>query len=503
MNQRPLPDPRLARLAGLMASRFSFLSVLGEGGSGRVYEVRNLSLDRREAMKVLSDLLLDEGASERFAHEAKIAASLDHPGIVKIHNFGREEGIHWYSMALVEGPTLAEWMDQGRQMDAATLAGMALPILEALEFSHARGVIHRDIKPANILFDLQGHPFLADFGIAKSEESALKTKTGLLLGTPAYVSPEQALGESVDARTDQYSFGITLYKALTGRLPFTSENLIQTLVLRLNEDPEPLERHRPDLGPELSRVIMRALARDRARRWDSISDMKAALSAVFGNMQLAPGPSLLAGLSPIPRSPLPDIQVTAPTRIPERGSFEPTAELTRPMPRSGRRWPLMVGGLVLIGLVGLSWGWTRKGASKQPRFEPEATGAARAAQAKPVQPGPLESAPSLPARPKDRAGASPVPAAGRPVVFPQLIEAGGPLPVALPTGCAGVHVNVSLVVTADGTVRQCKVLTPTGPECEQAAKAVALRYRFKPALDAQGKPVETTIAAAVDFPETP
>jgi serine/threonine-protein kinase len=203
-------DPRLARLASLLADRYEFQAVLGVGGSGKVYEVRHRGLGRREALKVLSETSQEPEAVERFTQEARIAATLDHPGIVRVHDFGMDGGIRWYTMQLMDGPSLATWIDQNLPLSQRDLASVAIPILEALEFSHGRGVVHRDIKPANILFDHKGHPRLADFGIAKSEGSLLKTQTGVLMGTPAYASPEQALGEAVDARSDQYSLGITL-----------------------------------------------------------------------------------------------------------------------------------------------------------------------------------------------------------------------------------------------------------------------------------------------------
>jgi serine/threonine-protein kinase len=499
----------MVHLAGLMASRYAFLSLLGAGGSGTVYEVRNLALDRREALKVLSDGVLDEGASERFAREARIAASLDHPGIVKIHSFGRESGIHWYSMSLVEGPTLEDLVARGWRLEAAMLPSVAIPILEALAFSHARGVIHRDIKPANILFDLHGHPFLTDFGIAKTGENVLKTRTGLLMGTPAYVSPEQALGEAVDARADQYSLGITLYKALSGRLPFTSDGLLQTLVLRLNEDPEPLERHRPDLGPDLSRIIMRTLARDRDQRWDSITDLKDALVAALGTMNLPPGPHpAFTAMEPVPRYPLPDLQVTAPLRLPERGSFDPTAELSQPAKRTSSRsiWAAAsaAAACVVLGV----WFWNRRPAPTPVQVPIQVSGSRIPGKG---DPEPSAQGPRL-AETKASKNPSPVTIKGpggeglpgrRVAVYPQLVEAALKPAEATPSACAGLRVNVSLVVGEDGLVKHCKVLSSLPPECAEAAKALALRYRFKPALDVQGEPLESTVAAAVDFPEAP
>jgi serine/threonine-protein kinase len=506
MNPSPKADPRLARLARLMSDRYEFLSLVGRGGSGAVFEVRNRSLDRREALKVLADSLEDEGASDRFVREARIAASLDHPGIVKIHGFGREEGIHWYSMALVEGPTLADLGDGGQALDASMLAGLLLPVLEALEFSHGRGVIHRDIKPANILFDLQGNPYLTDFGIAKTEESVLTTQTGVLLGTPAYVSPEQALGEKVDARTDQYSLGITIYRVLTGRLPFASDNLVQTLVQRLHEDPEPLEQYRPDLGPELSRIIMRALARDRQDRWPSVAEMKAALTREFGTMDLQPGPfPLLCRQGPAYRRPLPDLPATATVRVPGRGSLEPTADMSRPVPRARSRWYIAAA----LALAGLAWFFAA--GNQRPTPGPPQPSLPQSGAALPAEAPRADATPANPRnRPPVRPGETGIRAVTeakvdpgrRPVVYPQLIEeAAAPAGIPAP-GCSGLRVNVSLVVGADGLVKHCKVLSAIRPECADAARAMALRYRFKPALDAQGRPLETTVAAAVDFPET-
>jgi serine/threonine protein kinase len=491
MTRDSTTDRRLGRLVSLLADQYEFLSLLGEGGSGAVYEVNNRYLDRREALKVLSDAFQDEHASLRFTHEAKVAASLDHPNIVKVHNFGVDMGIHWYSMQLVDGPALSDLLEACLPFDATMLARLAVPVLEALEFSHDRGVIHRDIKPANIIFNLEGRLFLTDFGIAKTEESVLKTRTGRLMGTPAYASPEQALGETVDARTDQYSLGITLYKTLTGRLPFSSDNVLQTLVLRLKENPEPLERHRPDLDPELAGIIMRSLARDRSQRWGNIAEMKRALLGCCARAQIQwDGPMEAIADFTLIRRPLPDFRLpNRPAMVP--GSIEPTADLPLPA-RRGNRWQL--GAAIALGLALTGWLlWPR--------------------HANPPPPAPQTPLPSIvqspPAVPLPKATPStvikkPEPApviVRRPAVYPQLIE--GPPVTASSTGCAGLRVNVSLLVGEDGSVKACKVLSAIQPECAEAAKAAAVRYRFKPALDAQGQPLETTVAAAVDFPEIP
>ena len=485
-------DRRLAHLARVLADQYEFRSLLGEGGAGAVYEVQNRYLDRPEALKVLSESFLDEQASDRFTQEAQVAASLDHPAIVKVYDFGREEGIHWFSMQLVDGPALSDLVEAGLAFDARMLARLAIPILEALEFSHGRGVIHRDLKPANILFSLDGRPYLTDFGVAKTQESVLKTQTGHLLGTPAYVSPEQALGEPVDARTDQYSLGITLYKTLTGRLPFTADNVLQTLVLRLKEEPEPIEKYRPDLPPELAGILMRSLARDRTQRWDSIAVMQYALERFCDRAGIPrEGPLEAVAQFPPVRLPLPDLQDLAESPLARpQGSFEPTADLPL-SPRGGRMGWLAIG--LALALLGGLW-WSRRSAPSPAAAPPPTEALPTAASAPAPTSAPILGKPfKLP---------SPAPAlVRRPVVYPQLVESG---PIAAPSvACAGLRINVSLRVAEDGTVAACKVLTATRPDCAEAAKAVALRYRFKPALDAQGQPLETTIAAAVDFPEVP
>ena len=488
----------LARVEGLLNDRYEFLAFLGEGGSGTVYEVRNRVLGRREALKVLSNAFLDPETSERFAHEAKVAASLDHPHIVKIHAFGREEGIHWFSMQLVDGPALSDLLDAGLRFDGPRFARLAVPVLEALAFSHSRGIIHRDIKPANILFSLEGRPFLTDFGVAKSEESVLQTRTGQLLGTPAYVAPEQALGEAVDPRADQYALGITFYKALTGRLPFTADNVLQTLVLRLKEDPQPLGQHRPDLDPELAGIVMRALERSREARWPDTEAMRRALIERCGRLGIDwTRPLEEAGAHPLLRQELPEGAAALQTPRPEpaRGSLDPTSDL--PLPARRSRWllPSLLSAAILAGL-----GWW--GTHRSPGPAPLAAVPGVAPSPAPAAPAASPQVPAEASVPRQKvAPASPMPSPRKPAVYPQLLSA--PTLATPSLECRGSRIDVSLRIGEDGAVKSCRVLSPVKPECAEVARALAMQYRFKPALDAGGLPVETTIAAAVDFPEQP
>lgn len=498
----PMPtDPRLPRLMESLAGRYEFLALLGQGGSGTVYEVRNLQLNRVEALKVLSQAFPMDDISQRFIQEAKVAASLDHPRIVKIYDFGQDAGTYWYSMQLVDGPTLADILDSGRTLDQTALARMAIPIMDALDYSHDRGVIHRDIKPANILFSAEGRPFLTDFGIAKTAESTLHTHTGRMMGTPAYVAPEQALGQRVDARADQYALAITLYKAATGRLPFTGDEFLQTLVQRLNEAPISIQTHAPDMSPDLARILMRALERDREARWPSIAAMKTALSDACEGVAIDPGGPLgdLSALRPA-RKPLPismDAMSGTDAKAISAGAFAPTADLPT-IPR--RSMPMMWIGLALILLLGTGWGFWRKRTAPSIVAAPAATAPAPATRAQP----PALLRPSPPAINPTSSSPRPITTASvprRPVTYPQLLEEASPkgLPATLP--CAGSKVTVSLEVREDGTVKACRVLSPTRPECAEAARSLGMRYRFKPAMDAEGKPIATTVAATIDFPE--
>ena len=478
---------QLRSLVERLEDRYEFLALLGQGGSGTVFEVNNRALQRQEALKIFTGLWQEPEVARRFSHEAMIAASLDHPNIVRIHAFGQDDEVLWYSMQLVEGPTLAAVLERGKLLDGAMLAGLAVPILDALAFSHERGVIHRDIKPANILFSLEGQPFLADFGIAKSSENAFVTRTGQFLGTPAYAAPEQVLGEGVDVRADLYSLGVTLYKAASGRLPFKADSIMQTLLLRTQEQPEPLDGLCPGLDPGLAGLIMRVLARNREDRFGSAAETKAGFLQASAAAGIALGqPLALVRAFPLVRRPLPPMSRSVP------GPLEPTADLPRRSLRQ-RRW--VGAGAALVAAALALWLWHPKPAGP--------AGAIPMAQALQAQDPPRALAIAPVAKPPAKAvkaAVLPGPAAERrPVVYPQLI--GTPSAPAGPVPCAGVSVAVSLVVAEDGLVKRCKVLTPVRPECAEAARSMAMSYHFKPALDAQGRPVQTTIAASVDFQE--
>ena len=269
---------RRQRIAELLKERYEVERLLGEGGFAAVYRVRNLRLGRTEALKVLSQHMTEESDfARRFEQEARVSASLDHPNIVKIYDYGVTEEIAWFSMQLVQGESLAsELASRPIGMEPGEVAEMAVSVLEALEYSHARGVIHRDIKPDNILFDAARRPYITDFGIAKAEDSLVKTRTGMLIGSPAYMAPEQIAGAAPDGRTDVYALGITLYRMLTLRFPFSGDDTLRMAMKKLSDSPEPLLEKRPNLRPELARAVMTAIEREPGKRFATAEEMRQA-----------------------------------------------------------------------------------------------------------------------------------------------------------------------------------------------------------------------------------
>ncbi|HQR46455.1 MAG TPA: serine/threonine-protein kinase, partial [Thermoanaerobaculia bacterium] len=269
-------DERGRLVAELLGERYEVLGLLGKGGFATVYQVRNRNLERLEALKVLDESRSAESDdTKRFVQEARVVASLEHPAIIRIHDFGNAGGLLWYAMQFVDGPSLAQRLERHGRLHPEEAARIAVPLLDALDYAHARGVVHRDIKPGNVLLDAVGKPTLTDFGIAKVSDGLARTRTGFVLGSPGYLSPEQLRGEELDGRSDLYSLGITLYEMLSSAVPFDSREEVATVVRRLTEDAEPLSRRIPGIDPDLERIVMKSLARDRDARYASAGEMKA------------------------------------------------------------------------------------------------------------------------------------------------------------------------------------------------------------------------------------
>ena len=500
-----LQERSRTRLERRLGKRYAFLSILGQGAAGTVYEVMNLHLNRKEALKVLADTQ-PENFSTRFSHEAKVSAAMDHPNIVKIFEFEQVKGSFWYSMQFIDGPSLAQILASKADLDDTAMVRLAIPLLDALQYSHTHGVIHRDIKPGNILINEWGRPFLTDFGIAKTTDSLIKTRTGTMLGTPAYVAPEQALGQSVDHRADLYSLGVTLYELLAKRLPFTADNSLQTVVMRLQEDPEPLLLHCPAMHPSLAGIIMRALAREKENRWESAAQMKEAFLHVCETLGIAWDRPLMAPQEVITlRRTLSADEST----IVDLGGEGPWQTVYEPPATHGfgRRfsWPsaVVATGILLLIVLGGLWG-IRKPAQSPAPTGPKIAATAPAPLATPVSPS---SPPLQPPGHSAQRIPGPVLRSSEPAphkaVTPPMLEETFPPELKDAPACEGVTVNLSLRVNEDGRVKSSRVLSKVLPECARAAQEAGLKYRFRPALDAQGQPVEGVVAIAIIIGEAP
>ncbi len=268
-------------------AQYRLLRRLGDGGMGEVFLAEDTRLERRVALKVMSaELARDEAQRKRFRAEAKAASGLSHPNICVIHEVGETpEGRPFLAMEYVEGQSLAELLQQ-RRLRIPEVLKLGIQVAQALQAAHARGLVHRDIKPANIMLDASGRTKVLDFGLAKrfTEEelgtattSVPLTRTGMLIGTPHYMSPEHALGRDLDQRSDIFSVGVVLYEAVVGQRPFLGRTVGEVLNELINHQPEPLGLDHPLYSPALDRVIFRCLEKDPAKRYPSAEALAADL----------------------------------------------------------------------------------------------------------------------------------------------------------------------------------------------------------------------------------
>ncbi len=330
-----------------LGDRYELGKLLGRGGMGAVFLATDTALDRAVAIKVLPpELSHDENFVGRFEREARTAAKLDHPGIIPIYAVEHSTTLYYFVMKYVTGRALDEVLRSG-QTPIDTSQRIISECAVALGHAHQRGVVHRDIKPANIMIDEAGRTILMDFGISKASQAATQfTATGQVIGTPHYMSPEQAKGLQVDGRSDQYSLACVAYRMLSGRLPFADGAIHTVIYKHIFEDPQPVEELRLDTPPFLATALRRALAKDPN---DRFSTMEEFASAVWPeNPVAAPSRAL-----PVPSQSL--ASTDAATQItPRTGAVEPSptiVETKKGIPRVG-----VLAGLLVV-VAGGAGGW--------------------------------------------------------------------------------------------------------------------------------------------------
>src|SRR3954447_23694268 len=265
---------------GQRVGDYEVIAPLGAGGMGRVYKVRNIISNREEAMKILlPDFASDPDLGARFMAEIRTLAGLEHPGIAQLRTAFQYNNQFVMVMEYVEGTTLERLASQTR-IPLGHIVDYSMQVLAALNYAHGKGVTHRDIKPANIMITIHGLVKLMDFGIAKSTGDMQLTRPGSTMGSVYYMSPEQVRGDSVDGRSDLYSFGVTLYEILTGRKPFQADTSYSVLNAQLNEPPTPPVEVNPAIPAELNNVVLRAMAKRPEDRFQTAEEFRSALRGV-------------------------------------------------------------------------------------------------------------------------------------------------------------------------------------------------------------------------------
>jgi serine/threonine-protein kinase len=316
---------------------YEILSILGVGGMGKVYKVRNVISDRMEAMKILlPDLSSNQGLADRFLREIRLLAALNHPNIAALRTALTHENQLVMVMEFVEGETLANRLARA-PLSTAEAVNYADQVLSALSYAHKQSIIHRDIKPANMMLTPEGMVKLMDFGIARSSTDGSLTSTGTTLGSLNYMPPEQVRGEAADARSDIYSFGVSLYEMLTGKLPFRGDSQYSLMTAHLNQEPPAPITLRSDLPPGLNEIILISIAKDPANRFQSADAFRVALKSVpvfalpAAGTTATPTPGPSTGATTLIDTPARVATVPTPAPAPVRA---PTPVPTIPMPAS-------------------------------------------------------------------------------------------------------------------------------------------------------------------------
>jgi serine/threonine protein kinase len=331
--------------SGQHVGQYEIIDTLGEGGMAVVYRAREMNVDREIALKVIKASLtgLDE-TLERFKREANTIARLSHPHILKLFQFGEHNDTIYLAIELMRGGSLREAIKAQGQLPTHLITRVLEQIGAALDYAHKRGIIHRDLKPQNILLDEDGNAFLTDFGIAKLLNEAKLTQDGLMLGTPSYIAPEQWVGEPADSRTDLYALGVLLFEMLTGQVPFRGKSPVEMARLHTKEQHPSVVKLRPDIAPAVEDVVNRALAKNRAERYQTAGELVEALKAALSGAPIAAKPR-----------PVPVGATMIESAAPGRTASIQTGQMPAYVPPAGNRRKLIgiiTGGVAALLIVG-------------------------------------------------------------------------------------------------------------------------------------------------------
>jgi predicted Ser/Thr protein kinase len=361
-----------ARLQRLVEGKYKVDRILGKGGMGAVFLAHDLTLEREVAIKVLPpDISMDEHIVKRFQQEAKTAAKLDHPNIIPIYRVESEGGLNYFVMKYIAGTSLEDILDQRQPLAIDYIQRVLWEAACALGHAHQRGVVHRDVKPANIMFDHDGRVMLTDFGISKALQAASGfTGTGMIIGTPHYMAPEQAKGGAVDGRADQYSLGVVAYRMIAGELPYSGDSVHTILYKHIFEEVPRVSGKRVGTPDFLTTAVTRALAKEPDQRFATMEEFATAL---WPEQPVAiPKPGAQRGA----RRPLPPPARSARAAAADVPT-EVTSAPTTPIPRAAMKIPaktkqrssigVVVGALAVVAIgVGGYWALARKPAPAVP-----------------------------------------------------------------------------------------------------------------------------------------
>jgi serine/threonine-protein kinase len=376
-------EPAPIDFTGRTVGEFQILRRLGQGGMGQVYLAEQISLKRKVALKILrADLAANPTALQRFEQEAKAVAQATHANIVQVYAFGEADGLTYMALEYVEGRNLREYLTRKGPPELLLALSIMRQVAAALQRASELGIIHRDIKPENILLTRKGEVKVTDFGLSRvlaTDQQPLNlTKSGITMGTPLYMAPEQVEGKAIDPRTDIYSFGVTCYHMLAGEPPFSGSNAFEVALAHVRTEPEPLQDVRPDLPEALCAVVHKMMAKEPAERYQTCRELLRDLGKLRESLIGATATMKAEDL-------IPDVQPAEDVddALPAEAMLPPTEPQRRPLVYPQRRWvvPLIVCGAIATTLVvalgaGALVAWARYAWGEKPDLNANSSGGA-------------------------------------------------------------------------------------------------------------------------------